>query len=130
MREILFRGKRADNREWVCGYYVVQNGIHQIYYDIPGREWNIWSVDPATVGQYTGLTDKNGKRIFEGDIVKYGADYERKNIVVFEQGCFQLQGNGGLAPLRYHNLISSYVLDGYVIGTIHDAPDKKGESNV
>ena len=83
MREILFRGKRIDNGEWLEGFIVSSrentypNGFEMITVDginydeldsyIP--DFISYAVDPSTVGQYTGLKDKNGKRIFEGDIL-------------------------------------------------------------
>lgn len=66
MRKIKFRGKRVDNDEWVYGDLLRMHGVPYIYPDPAPNGWNDYEVIPDTVGQFTGLLDKNGKEIYEG----------------------------------------------------------------
>lgn len=120
MREIKFRGYNRKNKQWLYGFYLQNCGHHFVCSDEfaqKGKSWDDYEVDSETVGQFTGLTDKNGREIYEGDVVRYSDesddDYPRHGVVdsvVFEDGCFW--------PVS-----ESWAHDKEVIGNIHDNPE-------
>ena len=133
MREILFRGKDIQG-EWIEGkllYFKANVGTDELAIIVAGCEWDNskeWFnlgkrayVIPETIGQYTGLTDKNGKKIFEGDIVKHSIG---TFVVKFLNGtfCCSLIEDDYLTDLcSIHNQCE-------IIGNIHDNPELlKGE---
>lgn len=139
MKEILFRGKRVDNGEWIYGWYIKAD-IHWHKYGVH-KDWIVcraiqnggicnvldrYAVNPETIGQLTGLCDKNGNRIFEGDIVEFTDKYIHKKgraKIVFEafkwkySGCYY-----GRNPIVWLCIDDSSV-EFEVIGNIYDNPE-------
>lgn len=109
MREILFRGIRIDNGEWVYGdlVHMAHNGINRII-DIGIREIcsHPFEVNPETIGQFTGLLDKNGVKIFEGDIITY-TDFRGNHTVKDSKHDGYIQGWKGI--IEWNNRIGWYL---------------------
>ena len=154
MREILFRGKRIDNNRWIEGTLIATTAVQTKYYIVDScwcesqritekgcADFNwieAYEVIPKTVGQYTGLTDKNGKKIFKGDIlespigrkavVSFGTykpwstkdsdDFEcwKLTLIADDEGETKLECGLGKHCTEYMR----------IIGNIHDNPDLLG----
>ena len=128
MRPIKFRGKRIDNGEWVYGPlcmsakyapYILWSGNDSVVIETP-------IIDKDSIGEYTGLLDKNGKVIYDGDIILYGGTIHHE--VVFRHGsfCYLLYGGefvsyAGNTNFTFKPLNRSK--DHEVVGNIHDNPE-------
>ncbi len=145
-REILFRGKCTDRGEWIYGVPVeveIDSGIQMFIIScakwesdnnsIDFLETDVQEIIPETRGQYTGLTDRNGKKIFEGDIVSLVCD---GNVYIFvviwdpdELDFKATNGKQNYGPGGYEYLPCCEEIE--VIGNIHDNPELlEGENNV
>jgi uncharacterized phage protein (TIGR01671 family) len=134
MREILFRGKRKDNGEWVEGFYGEFHNRPRIpgenscqifepredaylFRSCVGGLWHV--IDRETLGQFTGLTDKNGKKIFEGDVISCNG---KTGYVNYDSGCFCVhemghsQNNPAIDIVMSINAVK-------IISNIHDDPE-------
>lgn len=136
MREILFRGKRIDNSEWVEGYYVrlygsngrVSRRIYTSCAEVDCGDYypDFFEVQPSTVGLYTGLKDKNRRRIFEGDIVKAQDDLIFSPFcdglvgkVVYTEAAFFIEPKDPTKSEYLFNECAVYE----VLGNMHDNPE-------
>lgn len=120
MREIKFRGKKSFNSEWVYGDLVqnTNDGVCIVceILHVDGAEYNVedYPVIKETVGQFTGLKDKNGKEIYEGDILSHPDFLDLGLKVEIIDGCTMLAG---------WDCIRTDLCKGEVKGNIHENPE-------
>lgn len=127
MREILFRGKHIYTGRWIEGSYVHRTKFcgdtDDAHFILSGGGFDCgeygaaFTVDPETVGQYTGLEDRNGRKIFEGDIVAHVEFPDEPTLICWHKSGFAIKG------LWYESDILRYIKHIEVVGNIHDNPD-------
>lgn len=149
MRDILFRAKTSYNGEWAYGSLIAMDreiDSIQVFIFTPPRGASSFScgtlvklgmvaVDTETIGQYTGLTDKNGKKVFEGDICRFRewklGDMCWIGKVYFEHQHFVISGEANKECETPFTMVMSCFASGdiEVIGNIHDNPELLGGAN-
>lgn len=124
MREILFRAKRLSDGEWIDGSLFIdeKKDKHEILIGYVNYRIG-WEVDSETVGQFTGLTDKNGKKIFEGDIVVH----EVQKGILFNKGVINWDAKNARWAHQLNTMNPCLCMfdssTHEVIGNIHDNPE-------
>ena len=128
MREVLFRGKRVDNGEWVEGAYYKEPYTDKAFiirWNSTGLGFNEFiEVDGETVGQCSGVPDKNGKKMFEGDVVRLTISKVEKfnSVCKFDGGAFGLEW-WWMGVARFNSFTSICHTEFEVIGNVHDNPE-------
>ena len=128
MREILFRGKDLKTGKWLYGSFV--NTPNHTYISTNGEAFPA-KVEPKTVGQYTGLTDKNGTKIFEGDVVRISEDdydglHYSGNEVYYSDGAFCVEYETPEYDVTSIGFLVREGVEVEVIGNIYDNPELIG----
>ena len=131
----LFRGKRIEDGEWVIGHLAVWScGRSEIWGHEKNNELYRFIIDPATVGQCTGLKDKNGRLTFEGDVVKVDLDWppggenSRDGVereVIFHKGIYSITSKPFIENMSHRPLCECY--NSEIIGNIYDNPELLSE---
>jgi uncharacterized phage protein (TIGR01671 family) len=133
VREILFKAKGRDNGEWVEGYYVLCRKCHYILpifnsdalyhgYDERYDEWI--EIEPSTICQYTGLTDKNGLKIWEGDIVECVYDGQvNVRKIIWDDSELNFKGTNGKNQYGTNYDYLSCCEELVIMGNIYDSPN-------
>lgn len=119
MRKIKFRGKSLDNGKWAYGFVLFsQDKSEAVIALLTATESVCDNVDTDTVGQFTGLHDKNGKEIYEGDIVRFDNHLQGVSKVLFDSGQYTVESKNYSTALTYR--IANHIV---IIGNIHDNPE-------
>lgn len=129
MRQIKFRGKETSKpNRWMIGHYYEENGASFIWVKGEMKNWPI-EVDAETVGQFTGLLDKNGKEIYEGDIILLGKNKTYTAQIVYRNDSLRIYSVGGYFIGDLYYIRQCGIDNCKVIGNIHDNPEMVDEIN-
>ena len=133
MREIEFRGYNRKNKQWLYGFYLKNRGAHFVCPDefANGKSWEDYEIDPDSLGQFTGLYDKNHHKIYEGDIVSNG--WSELHYIRYSDGKWDVVDKWGnwleLLEFAHTDDCNNVIREIEVVGNMHDNPEMIHPSN-